>query len=189
MSDSLRPHGLSPTRLLCPWDSPGKNTGVGGHALLQGIFPNQGSNLGLPREQPPGNNCLSPLATGAPSQLCSSLSLASLLELEPHCPRLEAALPCTPVGFLSICVLVPWDRCLKSLFQVLLLRKPSLRCGVPSTQELSGRKKGTICLAPHWVQQWGRGAGGRGTGFLASLLQPLDFLFFKKKFLFGCIGS
>ena len=29
----------SPTRLSCPWDSPGKNTGVGCHALLQGIFP------------------------------------------------------------------------------------------------------------------------------------------------------
>ena len=33
-----------PTRLLCPWDSPGKNTGMGCHALLQGIFPTQGSN-------------------------------------------------------------------------------------------------------------------------------------------------
>ena len=32
------PHGLQPTRLLCPWDSPGKNTGVGCHVLLQGIF-------------------------------------------------------------------------------------------------------------------------------------------------------
>ena len=31
-------------RLLCPWDSPGKNTGVGCHSLLQGIFPTQGSN-------------------------------------------------------------------------------------------------------------------------------------------------
>ena len=31
-------------RLLCPWDSPGKNTGVGCHALLQGIFLTQGSN-------------------------------------------------------------------------------------------------------------------------------------------------
>ena len=30
--------------LLCPWDSPGKNTGVGCHFLLQGIFPTQGSN-------------------------------------------------------------------------------------------------------------------------------------------------
>ena len=31
----------------CPWDSPGKNSGVGSHALLQGIFPTQGSNLCL----------------------------------------------------------------------------------------------------------------------------------------------
>ena len=35
MSDSVRPHGLQPTRLLHPWDSPGKNTGVGCHFLLQ----------------------------------------------------------------------------------------------------------------------------------------------------------
>ena len=35
MSDSVRPHGLQPTRLLRPWDSPGKNTGVGCHCLLQ----------------------------------------------------------------------------------------------------------------------------------------------------------
>ena len=34
-------------RLLCPWDSPGKNTGVGCQALFQGIFPTQGSNLYL----------------------------------------------------------------------------------------------------------------------------------------------
>jgi len=38
MSNSLQPHGLQPTRLLCPWDSPGKNTGVGCHFLCQGIF-------------------------------------------------------------------------------------------------------------------------------------------------------
>ena len=35
MSNSLWPHGLQPTRLLYPWDSPGKDTGVGCHALLQ----------------------------------------------------------------------------------------------------------------------------------------------------------
>ena len=40
VSDSLRPHGLWPTRLLCPWDSPVKNTGMGCHALLQGDLPN-----------------------------------------------------------------------------------------------------------------------------------------------------
>ena len=60
VSDSLRPHGLHPAKLLCPWNSPGKHTGVGGHSLLQGIFPTQGSNPGLPHcrwtlpSEPPG---------------------------------------------------------------------------------------------------------------------------------------
>ena len=44
---TLQPHGLQPTRLLCPWDSSGKNTEVGCHFLLQGIFLSQGSNLHL----------------------------------------------------------------------------------------------------------------------------------------------
>ena len=35
MSDSVQPHRRQPTRLHCPWDSPGKNTGVGCHFLLQ----------------------------------------------------------------------------------------------------------------------------------------------------------
>ena len=35
---------MQPARLLCPWDPPGNNTGVDCHALLQGIFPTQGSN-------------------------------------------------------------------------------------------------------------------------------------------------
>ena len=47
VSDSLRPHRLQPTGLLCPWDSPGKNIGVGCHLFLQRIFLTQGSNLGL----------------------------------------------------------------------------------------------------------------------------------------------
>ena len=45
-SNSLRPHGLQPSRLLCPWDSLGKNTGVGCHSLLQ-IFLSRGLNLSL----------------------------------------------------------------------------------------------------------------------------------------------
>ena len=43
MGASLRPHGLQPSRLLCPWTSPGKNTGVGSLSLLKGIFLTQGS--------------------------------------------------------------------------------------------------------------------------------------------------
>ena len=56
MSSSLQPHALKPARLLCPWDSPGKNTGVGCH-----IFSTQGSNPqspalagGVSTTQPPG---------------------------------------------------------------------------------------------------------------------------------------
>ena len=43
LSNSLWPHGL-----YNPWNSPGQNTGVGGLSLLQGIFPTQGSNPGVP---------------------------------------------------------------------------------------------------------------------------------------------
>ena len=43
MSDSLRPRGL-----YSPWNSPGQNTGMGSCSLLQGIFPTQGWNPGLP---------------------------------------------------------------------------------------------------------------------------------------------
>ena len=66
--DSLRPQGLQPARLLCPCDCPGKNTAVGGRALLQGIVPTQGSNprllhwqvasLPLSRRGRPGNASL-----------------------------------------------------------------------------------------------------------------------------------
>ena len=47
MSNSLQCHGLQPTRILCPRDFPGKNTGVGCHFLLQGILLTQDLNLNL----------------------------------------------------------------------------------------------------------------------------------------------
>ena len=47
VSHSLRPPGLQPTRLLCPWNSAQKNTVVGSDSLLQGIFLTQGLNSGL----------------------------------------------------------------------------------------------------------------------------------------------
>ena len=65
----FQPHGLYPARLLCPWDSPGKNTGVDYHFLLQGIFPTQGSNLHL-------ENCRQILYHWA-----SSEALASTIEM------------------------------------------------------------------------------------------------------------
>ena len=54
VSDMLHSLALQPTRLLRPWDSPGKSTGVGFHFLLQGTFPTQGLNprlLHLPHWQ------------------------------------------------------------------------------------------------------------------------------------------
>ena len=47
-SRSVVPNSLRPFGLYSPWDSPGQNTGVGSRSLLQGIFPTQGSNPGLP---------------------------------------------------------------------------------------------------------------------------------------------
>ena len=47
MSHSLPPRGLYPSRLLCPWDSSGKNTRMDCYALLLTIFPTQGLNSGL----------------------------------------------------------------------------------------------------------------------------------------------
>ena len=45
---TLRPHGLEPTRLLCPWDSPGNSIGVDCHFLLQGNLPDPGIKPGYP---------------------------------------------------------------------------------------------------------------------------------------------
>ena len=47
VSSSWWRHGLGRARLLCPWDSPGKNTGVGCRSLLQGSVPTRGLNLHL----------------------------------------------------------------------------------------------------------------------------------------------
>ena len=47
ISNCLRPHGLWSSRLLCPRNFPGKNTGVGCISLLQGIFPTQRLNPDL----------------------------------------------------------------------------------------------------------------------------------------------
>ena len=52
MFDSSRPMDCRATRFLCPWNSPGKNTGVGSHSLFQEIFPTQGSNPGIEPRSP-----------------------------------------------------------------------------------------------------------------------------------------
>ena len=82
MSDSLWPsQGLcDPSGLLCPWDSPGKNTGVGCRSLPQGIFPTQGWNPCLPCCR----QILYHWATGEPRMACRQASSPpSLLHTQP----------------------------------------------------------------------------------------------------------
>ena len=52
MSDSSQRHGLQSTRLLCPWDSPGKNTEVGSHSLIPGDLPEPGIDFLDPGIEP-----------------------------------------------------------------------------------------------------------------------------------------
>ena len=56
VSDSVRPHRWQPTRLRCPWDSPGKNTGVGCHFLFQCMKVKSESEVAQlrPTQQPHG---------------------------------------------------------------------------------------------------------------------------------------
>ena len=76
VSNSLRPHVLH-----SPWNSPGQNTGVGSHSLLQGIFPTQGSSCiaanSLPAE-PPGKLLKAKFAPKKGHGHCSVCSAASL---------------------------------------------------------------------------------------------------------------
>ena len=61
MSDSLGPHGLLPTRLLCPWNSPDKNIGVGCHFLLQLVAFRTIRNTEWYSENPSENTVFSPV--------------------------------------------------------------------------------------------------------------------------------
>ena len=99
---TLRPHRWQPTRLLCPWDSLGKNTGVGCHVLLQGIFPTQGSNpmshvsciarwILYPRTT---WEALAKLTGLRLTRVCSSAA-AKLLQ---SCPTLCDPVDCSPPG-------------------------------------------------------------------------------------------
>ena len=126
LSDSLGPHGLEPTRLLCPWDFSQKNTGVGCHFLLQGFFTTQGLTPHFPcllhwqvDTLPPshrGSPCLrwrKPKACGpaiAQSETGlhkGSLTLWASLRLEPGLrgatPNHSVLLPELPVGTLPDC--------------------------------------------------------------------------------------
>ena len=118
MSDSLRPHGLKPARLLCAWNFPGRNTGMGYNFLLQGIFLTQGLNPHLLHWQE------GPLPLAPPGKPINSLQFSHSVmsdSLQPH--RLQhARLPCLspPRGACSRChpaissSVVAFSSCLQS---------------------------------------------------------------------------
>ena len=91
VSGSLWSHGLWSARLLCPWDFPSKNTGVGSHFLLQGIFPTQGSNprllhllhwqAGSLPQAPPGKPLASIYCCICPASFLPSFDSSALIFL------------------------------------------------------------------------------------------------------------
>ena len=89
MSDSVRPHRRQPTRLPHPWDSPGKNTGVGCHFLLQCMKAKSESEVAqlYPLFMTPWTATYqAPLSMGFSRQeYWSGVPLAVYLKLKQHC--------------------------------------------------------------------------------------------------------
>ena len=83
MSNSLQLHGLQPTRILCPWNSPGQDTEVSIHSLLQGIFTTQGSNPGLPYCR----QILYHLITG--EAIGNDMTIKNITIIEDNCDRIK----------------------------------------------------------------------------------------------------
>ena len=78
----LQPTDYKPSSLLCPWDFPGKNTEVGCHFLLQGIFPTQGSNPHLMHWQAdslPQSHIGSPPIIVSSPNVCMHYTLCSVI--------------------------------------------------------------------------------------------------------------
>ena len=95
MSDSVRPHRWQPTRLLCPRDSPTKNTGVGCHALLQGIqLPDPGIEPASPKSLALRADSL-PLSHGESPHTCLCCVLCLVAQ---SCPTLCDTMDCSPPG-------------------------------------------------------------------------------------------
>ena len=112
MSDSLQPHGLQPTRLLCPWDFPSKNTGVGCYFLLQGIFLTQGWNpafpalaLGFFPTKPPGKSRINEHSVVNQlylNKICVKKQISG-------CLRLEVRWNVYGISFWSDKIILNWD--------------------------------------------------------------------------------
>ena len=101
VSDSVRPHRRQPTRLPCPWDSPGKNTGVGCHFLLECVKVKSLSRVRL-CATPSTATHQAPLSLGFSRQEhWSGLPFPSPMresEVTQSCPTLSDPMDCSPPG-------------------------------------------------------------------------------------------
>ena len=112
-------------RLLCLWNSPGRNTGVGCQFLLQGIFPTQGSNPGLPHC---GQTlyCLSYRA----------LSPANMMNMKCPWAQVFQSLPKVTTRWQHFFLLHCWVFCCLFLVSIFCSSRVDFRCVVLSLQEL-----------------------------------------------------
>ena len=111
VSDSVWPYGLQPTRLPCPWDSPSKNTGVGCHALLQGIFLTQGLNRNLLCLLHWQMNSLSLQPPGKPIQHSSHMGKKKIWN----------------ISIISV-LIIHWTDILDILYQIICIIKINFTC-------------------------------------------------------------
>ena len=154
VSDSWPPAGLYPARLLCLWDSPGKNTGVGCHFLLEGILPTQGSDPAdsLPSE-PPGKP--SWLAKASPKGQSLHNYHMSCCSASKSCPALWDPLHCSTPVFTVQYKMVPNGSGVKNLPAMHEVQVRSLGQKSPLEEEVATHSS---ILA--WRIPWAEETGG-----------------------------
>ena len=81
VAESLQPHRLQPSRLLCPWDSPGTNTEVGCHGLLHGDLPEPGIEPRSPASPSLQADSLPTESPGKPPECTGPTQI-----IQDHCP-------------------------------------------------------------------------------------------------------
>ena len=107
MSDSVRPHRWQPNRLLCPWNSPGKNTGVGCHFLLHCMKVKSLSRVQLLATPWTVAHQAAPSMGFSRQEYWSGVPLPSLPRL---CSGKEFTCQCRRLRFYPLVRKIPWRR-------------------------------------------------------------------------------
>ena len=148
MLDSLQPHGLQPTRLLCPWNFSCKNTGVGCHFLFQGIFPTQGLNTHLLSLLQWQVNSLPLGRLGSPKQPLLQFSSVAQLCLT-LCNPMDYSTPGLPIHHWSLLKLMPIESVMPPN-HLILCRPLLLPSNFPSIRDFSNESAVRIRWPKYW---------------------------------------